>query len=234
MGVPPQVLIIEDESDIQEVLRYNLTRNGFTVETADDGQLGLSMAINTTPDLIILDVMLPGLDGVEVCRQIRRNSNVPIIMLTAKAEEIDRIVGLEIGADDYVVKPFSVRELIARMRSVLRRSTLPLPDQVSTDGDTVLESGNLVVDMSSYKVWLDAKEIAFTGREFKLLSFLMFNQGKVLTRDQLMDHGWGIDYTDYSRTLDVHIRWLRSKIDSAPDQPSRITTVRGVGYRFDK
>jgi len=234
MGVPPQVLIIEDESDIQEVLRYNLTRNGFTVETAGDGQLGLSMAINTTPDLIILDVMLPGLDGVEVCRQIRRNSNVPIIMLTAKAEEIDRIVGLEIGADDYVVKPFSVRELIARMRSVLRRSTQPLSDQVSSDRDTVLESGNLVVDTSSHKVWLDAKEIAFTGREFKLLSFLILNQGKVLTRDQLMDHGWGIDYIDYSRTLDVHIRWLRSKIDSAPDQPSRITTVRGVGYRFDK
>lgn len=234
MFASPRVLVIEDESDIQEVLRYNLTRNGFTVDTAGDGQLGLSMAINTTPDLIILDVMLPGLDGIEVCRQVRRNSSVPIIMLTAKAEEIDRIVGLEIGADDYVVKPFSVRELIARMRSVLRRSTQPLPDQVSTDRDTVLESGNLVVDMSSYKVWLDAKEIAFTGREFKLLSFLMFNQGKVLTRDQLMDHGWGIDYTDYSRTLDVHIRWLRSKIDSAPDQPSRITTVRGVGYRFDK
>ena len=234
MFASPRVLVIEDESDIQEVLRYNLTRNGFTVETAGDGQLGLSMAINTTPDLIILDVMLPGLDGVEVCRQVRRNSSVPIIMLTAKAEEIDRIVGLEIGADDYVVKPFSVRELIARMRSVLRRSTQPLSDQVSSDRDPVLESGNLVVDTSSHKVWLDAKESAFTGREFKLLSFLILNQGKVLTRDQLMDHGWGIDYTDYSRTLDVHIRWLRSKIDSAPDKPSRITTVRGVGYRFDK
>jgi DNA-binding response OmpR family regulator len=234
MEEPQRVLVIEDEVDIQDVLRYNLTRSGFIVQTASDGPTGLSLARESTVDLVVLDLMLPGMDGIEVCRRLRKDSDVPVIMLTARVEEVDRIVGLEIGADDYLVKPFSVRELIARIRSVLRRYT----PNVDGDGvgtlNTNLKSGNLVVDTSAHMAWVQDTEIALTSLEFKLLTFLMINQGKVLTRDQLMDHAWGIDYTDYSRTLDVHIRWLRSKIDSGTGQPSRITTVRGVGYRFDK
>jgi DNA-binding response OmpR family regulator len=234
MEEPQRVLVIEDEVDIQDVLRYNLTRSGFIVQTASDGPTGLSLARESTVDLVVLDLMLPGMDGIEVCRRLRKDSDVPVIMLTARVEEVDKIVGLEIGADDYLVKPFSVRELIARIRSVLRRYT----PNVDGDGvgtlNTNLKSGNLVVDTSAHMAWVQDTEIALTSLEFKLLTFLMINQGKVLTRDQLMDHAWGIDYTDYSRTLDVHIRWLRSKIDSGTGQPSRITTVRGVGYRFDK
>ena len=234
MEEPQRVLVIEDEVDIQDVLRYNLTRSGFIVQTESDGPTGLSLARESTVDLVVLDLMLPGMDGIEVCRRLRKDSDVPVIMLTARVEEVDRIVGLEIGADDYLVKPFSVRELIARIRSVLRRYT----PNVDGDGvgtlNTNLKSGNLVVDTSAHMAWVQDTEIALTSLEFKLLTFLMINQGKVLTRDQLMDHAWGIDYTDYSRTLDVHIRWLRSKIDSGTGQPSRITTVRGVGYRFDK
>lgn len=232
MREPTSVLVIEDEVDIQDVLKYNLTRNGFTVETASDGNSGLSMAIDITPDLILLDLMLPGMDGIAVCRELRKSSNVPVIMLTAKAEEIDKIVGLEIGADDYIVKPFSVRELIARIRTVLRRSG-PHMDSIPDDSDETIKSGNLVIDMSAHRGWIQDEEIALTRREFMLLSLLLSNRGRVLTRSQLTDHAWGIDYKDYSRTLDVHIRWLRSKIDTATDQPSRITTVRGVGYRFD-
>jgi len=234
MDRPQRVLVIEDEIDIQEVLRYNLTRNGFDVEAASDGTSGLALAKDTSPDLVILDLMLPGIDGLEVCRLLRRDSDVPVIMLTAKAEEINKVIGLEVGADDYMVKPFSVRELIARIRSVLRRYNRPLADSHLGDADTTLESGNLMVDMSAHRVWIQGDEVAFSGREFKLLSFLMSNQGKVLTRDQITDHAWGVDYMDFSRTLDVHIRWLRSKIDIHPDRPSRITTVRGIGYRFDK
>jgi DNA-binding response OmpR family regulator len=234
MEEPQRVLVVEDEVDIQDVLRYNLTRSGFIVQTASDGPTGLSLARESTVDLVVLDLMLPGMDGIEVCRRLRKDSDVPVIMLTARVEEVDKIVGLEIGADDYLVKPFSVRELIARIRSVLRRYT----PNVDGDGvgtlNTNLKSGNLVVDTSAHMAWVQDTEIALTSLEFKLLTFLMINQGKVLTRDQLMDHAWGIDYTDYSRTLDVHIRWLRSKIDSGTGQPSRITTVRGVGYRFDK
>ena len=229
-----RVLVIEDEADIQEVLRYNLTKNGFDVEAASDGTSGLVLAKEMAPDLVILDLMLPGMDGLEVCRLLRKDSDVPVIMLTAKAEEINRVIGLEIGADDYMVKPFSVRELIARIRSVLRRYNQPSADSHLEDADTTLESGNLIVDMSAHRVWVEGKEVAFSGREFKLLSFLMANQGKVLTRDQITDHAWGVDYTDFSRTLDVHIRWVRSKIDTHPDWLSRITTVRGVGYRFDE
>jgi DNA-binding response OmpR family regulator len=230
----PRILVIEDEIDIQEILKYNLVRNGFAVETAGDGLTGLSKAKENTTDLIVLDLMLPGLDGLEVCRLLRKDSDVPIIMLSAKAEEIEKVVGLEIGADDYLVKPFSIQELMARIRSVLRRSSRLVEASNRSAPDSMLESGNLVVDISSHMVWLQGDEIFLTVREFKLLSFLISNKGKVLTRDQILHNVWGLDYADFSRTLDVHIRWIRSKIDTQPSQASRITTIRGVGYRFDK
>ena len=225
----PKILIVEDEVNVRDTLALNLRAEGFEILTAQDGEEGLQMAREQTPDLIILDLMLPKLDGLSLCRILRRTSDVPILMLTARGTEMDRIAGLETGADDYVVKPFSLGELMARVRALLRR--------VRSDHSasaTQLQSGNLTLDLMTRRVTLDGTPLKFTQKEFDLLAELMRNQGAVLSRDLLLTHVWGYDYVGDSHTVDVHIRWLRAKIEADPSAPERITTVRGVGYRFEK
>ena len=226
------VLIVEDEENLLEALRYNLERDGYQVRTAIDGEQGLESARESQPDLIILDVMLPVLDGFEVCRILRRETDVPILMLTAKGEEIDRVVGLELGADDYVVKPFSMRELGARVRAMLRRSRLG-PDRLSGDNAETLKSDDLEIDLVSHTARIGKRALVLKPREFDLLALLVANKKRAFTRDQVLDRLWGRDYYGDSRTVDVHVRWLRGKIEADPSNPKRIVTVRGVGYRFE-
>ena len=226
------VLIVEDEENLLEVLRYNLEREGYQVHTAIDGELGLENARGSQPDLIILDVMLPVLDGFEVCRILRRETDVPILMLTAKGEEIDRVVGLELGADDYVVKPFSMRELVARVRAMLRRSRLG-SDRLTGDNAETLKSDDLEIDLVSHTARIGEMALVLKPREFELLALLVANKKRAFTRDQVLDRLWGKDYYGDSRTVDVHVRWLRGKIEEDPGNPKRIVTVRGVGYRFE-
>ncbi|CAI8008851.1 Alkaline phosphatase synthesis transcriptional regulatory protein SphR [Geodia barretti] len=206
-------------------LKYTLEQEGYDTLTAVDGESGLRIAQSRSPDLVILDVMLPSLDGFEVCRILRRQSNIPILMLTARGEEVDRVVGLELGADDYVTKPFNMRELLARVRNMLRRSSTPALE--------VIRSGNLKIDLASHSITLDDEDLAVKPREFSLISLLAANRGRAFTRDQILERLWGHDYIGDSRTVDVHIRWLREKIEPEPSQPRRIVTIRGVGYRFD-
>ena len=226
------VLVVEDEPNLLAALEYSLEQEGYDTLTATNGEAGLRIAMTGTPDLVILDVMLPSLDGMEVCRILRRESNVPIIMLTAKSEEIDRVVGLELGADDYVTKPFSMRELLARIRNLLRRASRALPSEFSSRSETI-ESENLVVDLTSHSASLNAGPLDMKPREFSLLALLMANRGRAFTRDQILERLWGHDYIGDSRTVDVHVRWLREKIEPDPSSPRRIVTIRGVGYRFD-
>ena len=222
------ILLIEDEATVRETLALNLRAEGYDVLTAADGMTGLDLARDETPDLIIMDLMLPKLDGLSVCRIVRKDSDVPIIMLTARGTEMDRITGLETGADDYVVKPFSLGELMARVRANLRRSRADHRAQA-----TRLNAGELVLDLLGRRASLGPVELKLTQREFNLLAELMRNQGAVLSRDLLLNRVWGFDYVGDSHTVDVHIRWLREKIESDPSSPRRITTVRGVGYRFE-
>lgn len=222
------ILLIEDEATVRETLALNLRAEGYDVLTAADGMTGLDLARDETPDLIIMDLMLPKLDGLSVCRIVRKDSDVPIIMLTARGTEMDRITGLETGADDYVVKPFSLGELMARVRANLRRSRADHRAQ-----STRLSAGELVLDLLGRRVSLGPAELKLTQREFNLLAELMRNQGAVLSRDLLLNRVWGFDYVGDSHTVDVHIRWLREKIEADPSSPRRITTVRGVGYRFE-
>lgn len=224
--MPARILVVDDERPLVESIRYNLEREGFICKTAFRGDEGLEMAIRERPDLIILDLMLPGLDGLEVCRRIRRSSDVPIIMLTAKESEADRVTGLELGADDYVTKPFSMRELIARIRSVLRRSSAVQP------APEVMIVGGIRLDRASHDVHVGLHRVELTAKEFELLAFLMQNNGRVLTREVLLDRVWGSDFFGEPRTVDVHIRWLREKIESDPAAPCFIQTVRGIGYKF--
>ncbi len=223
-----KILIVEDEDNLLEALRYNLSKEGYDVSAASDGELGLSIATDLRPDLVILDIMLPKMDGLDVCRHIRSASDVPILMLTAKAEEVDKVVGLELGADDYVVKPFSMREVLARIRALLRRPRYSAGDRSSK----VLRAGDLEVDTSSRLVKLRDAQLDLKPREFELLTLLMANKGKVYTRHEILDRLWGQDYIGDTRTVDVHIRWLREKIELDPGNPERIVTIRGVGYRF--
>ena len=223
-----KILIVEDEDNLLEALRYNLSKEGYDVSAASDGELGLSIATDLRPDLVILDIMLPKMDGLDVCRHIRSDSDVPILMLTAKAEEVDKVVGLELGADDYVVKPFSMREVLARIRALLRRPRYSAGDRSSK----VLRAGDLEVDPSSRLVKLRGAQLDLKPREFELLTLLMANKGKVYTRHEILDRLWGQDYIGDTRTVDVHIRWLREKIELDPGNPERIVTIRGVGYRF--
>ena len=225
------VLVVEDEENLIEVLKYNLEREGYNVLTAVDGEQGLELARTSRPDLVVLDIMLPKLDGLEVCRILRRESNVPILMLTAKGEEVDRVVGLELGADDYVTKPFSIRELMARLKAMLRRSRMA--SEISSASPEVLRSGDLEVDRAGHSVHLGGVSIDLKPREFELLALLVENRGRVLTRGQILDRLWGHDYVGDERTVDVHIRWLRNRIEKDPGRPERIVTVRGVGYRFE-
>lgn len=225
------VLVIEDEENLQEALKYNLEREGYDVLTASDGERGLGIARERQPDLVILDIMLPRLDGLEVCRILRREHDTPIIMLTAKGEEVDRVVGLELGADDYITKPFSMRELLARLRTVLRRTRSQSRDD-SPSSNEVLTSGDLQVDLAGHTVRLAGEEIDMKPREFDLLALLIANKGRAFTRDQILERLWGQDYIGDTRTVDVHIRWIRQKIETGLGSPNRIVTIRGVGYRF--
>lgn len=223
------ILLVEDEATVRETLALNLRAEGYTVTEAADGAVGLRLAREQNPDLIILDLMLPELDGLSVCRLLRRDSNVPIIMLTARGTEMDKIAGLETGADDYVVKPFSLGELLARVRAALRRVRADPSRAVPTR----LQADTLVLDLLARRAMLGTNEIKLTQREFDLLAELMRNQGAVLSRDLLLNRVWGYDYVGDSHTVDVHIRWLREKIEADPSNPKRLTTVRGVGYRFE-
>lgn len=220
------ILVVEDEATVRETLALNLRTEGYEVLTAENGEIGLRMARETDLDLIVLDVMLPELDGLTVCRVLRKEGNVPIILLTARGTETDKIIGLESGADDYIVKPFSLGEFLARVRAALRRGRSMAP---STD----LVSGDLRLDLVSRRVYLMEEELQLAPREFELLATLMRNHGAVLTRELLLTQVWGDNFLGDSRTVDVHINWLRQKIEADPSSPERIQTVRGVGYRFE-
>jgi len=219
------VLVVDDEPTLVATLKYNLEREGYRVVTAGDGEKALALARSERPDLMILDLMLPSLDGLEVCRILSREMSLPILMLTARAGEFDKVVGLEIGADDYVTKPFSTRELLARVRALLRR-TAP-SDQES------LESGNLRIDLKRREATLDGNLLELKPKEMELLIHFMRNRGRAFTREQLLRDVWGYDFYGDSRTVDVHVSWLRQKIEAQPGKPVRILTVRGVGYRFE-
>lgn len=220
------ILIVEDDETLQQTLAYNLEREGYAVSVAADGQTGLKVARSQPYDLIVLDVMLPQLDGLSVCRILRRELDVPIIILTARSSEVDKIIGLDSGADDYITKPFSLGEFLARVRAALRRH----PPPSSTER---LVSGDLTLDLVARKAYKGQTELNLSFKEFDLLAELMRSRGIVLSRDLLLTKVWGYDYYGESRTVDVHIRWLREKIEDEPSKPKRITTIRSIGYRFE-
>ncbi|HMP42584.1 MAG TPA: response regulator transcription factor [Roseiflexaceae bacterium] len=222
------ILLVEDDVTLAETLRYNLEREGHSVIMASDGVQGLDKARREHPDMVILDIMLPRLDGFSVCRILRQESDAPILMLTARQDEVDRIAGLELGADDYVAKPFSLGELLARVRAIMRRS-----DRQPITSREVLDAGSLRVDTGSRRAWRDGGELSLSQKEFDLLTCLIRNRGMALSRDVLLERVWGYDFLGDSRTVDVHIRWLREKVEPDPGRPIYIQTVRGVGYRFE-
>ncbi len=238
----PKVLVVEDEPALIDTLEYSLRKQGYNVSLATDGHKAIEIARAETPDLILLDVMLPGIDGFEVCRILRQEMSVPILMLTAKADEVDKIVGLEVGADDYITKPFSMRELLARVKAMLRRVRMVREEvafEQASGGPDRIASGekylfdNLVIDLSRREVLVDDGPIHLKPKEYELLVFLARNRGIVLSRDLILERVWGWDYDGGSRTVDVHVRWLREKIEVDPAKPYRIVTVRGIGYRFE-
>jgi len=224
----PKLLIVEDEPSLRDALAYALESEGFVVVSCDRGDAALEVFERERPDLVLLDVMLPGLSGVEVCKRIRATHATPIIMLTARDSEIDTVVGLEVGADDYVTKPFSVRELVARVRAVLRRGA----DWEQLDADGAVESGPVRVDAERHEVRVRGALVALPPKEFALLELLVRNAGRVLTRDVLIDRIWGADYVGDTKTLDVHVKRLRGRIEEDPRSPALLVTVRGVGYKF--
>jgi two-component system response regulator RegX3 len=222
------ILIVEDEESLSEPLAYILQREGYQVSVAEDGPAAVAAFDKAGADLVLLDLMLPGIPGTEVCRVIRTKSQVPIVMLTAKDSEVDIVVGLELGADDYVTKPYSTRELLARIRAVLRRRVDP--DDLS---DSMLEAGDIRMDVERHVVTVRGDDVAMPLKEFELLELLMRNAGRVLTRGQLIDRVWGSDYFGDTKTLDVHIKRIRSKIEAVPSEPKALVTVRGLGYRIE-
>jgi two-component system, OmpR family, response regulator RegX3 len=240
-----KVLLAEDDESFVDALVIGLSREGFAVTVARDGNEALKLFASVEPDLVLLDLMLPRLSGIDVCRSIRAHSSVPIIMVTAKGTEIDTVVGLEVGADDYVAKPYRLRELVARMRAVLRRT--PQADEVQTGpegarsgadrdgrgGSSVLEAGGIQIDPDRHLVFIRGQDVHLRRKEFELLSLVMENAGRLLARDVLIDRIWGSDYYGDTKTLDVHIKRLRGHIEEDPSSPKLITTIRGVGYRFD-
>jgi DNA-binding response OmpR family regulator len=236
-----KVLVVEDDPTLRETLVYNLTREGYEVSAARDGRGAISAAREKLPDAIILDVMLPGIDGFEVCRILRQEMSTPILMLTARDDEVDRVVGLEVGADDYLTKPFSMRELMARVKALLRRVRLireevaaeHAPDTISVEADEPLVYGNLILDLARREVRLDEQPLRLKPKEYELLLFLARNRGIALSRDLILDRVWGWENDGSSRTVDVHVRWLREKIEPDPANARRIVTVRGIGYRFE-
>lgn len=219
-----RLLLVEDDQTLRETLAYNLAREGYQVIEAGDGVRALDLAREHKPDLVVLDIMLPALDGLTVCRALRHEMQVPIVLLTARGGEVDRIVGLDSGADDYIVKPFSLGELLARLRAVLRRGR--------SDQALKLESGDLTLDLVAHRAVRGGAPVSLSPKEFDLLAELIRHKGAVLTRDLLLQRVWGFDYAGDTRTVDVHIRWLREKIEPDPAHPERIETVRGIGYRF--
>jgi two-component system response regulator RegX3 len=223
----PKILLIEDETGIAEALGYQLQRDGYEVDHVTDGREGLSRFQVSGADLVLLDLMLPGMSGEEVCKELRRTSRVPVIMLTAKDTEIDKVLGLEIGADDYVTKPFSTRELLARIKALLRRAS---SEGASSDG--ILEGGGVRLDPDRHEVTVRNEPVQLARKEFELLELLMEHPGRVLARETLIDRIWGTDYFGDTRTLDVHVKRLRSKIESDPHDPVHLLTVRGLGYKF--
>lgn len=229
------ILIVEDEASLQETLAYNLKRSGYQVLTASDGQAALQVARRHKPDLVVLDVMLPIIDGFEVCRILRQETNIPILMLTAREEEIDRVIGLEMGADDYLTKPFSMRELQARIKALLRRVRLDRSEFENKSDSTqeVLAFEDLELDLTRHELRVQGRPLPVKPKEFELMVYLARHRGQVLTRDLLLERVWGWDFSGGSRTVDVHIRWLREKIEPHPSNPTRIITVRGTGYRFE-
>ena len=236
---PSKVLIVEDEPTLVDTLEYTLQRQGYTVITAGDGPHAIEAARREQPDLVILDIMLPLLDGFDVCRILRQEMNVPILMLTARSEEVDKVVGLEMGADDYMTKPFSMRELTARVKALLRRvrmdqETASAVQSLAPDVPAArMTFGDLVIDLSRHEVVLDGVVHHLKPKEFDLLVFLARNKGMVLSRDLILERVWGWEFDGGSRTVDVHVRWLREKIERNPSDPQRIVTVRSVGYRFE-
>ena len=228
------VLLVEDEESFVEALTVGLSREGFRVVVARDGVEALTKFDESRPDVVLLDVMLPKMSGIDVCRQLRKRTRVPIIMVTAKGAEIDTVVGLEVGADDYVTKPYRMRELVARMRAVMRR----IPDEASPDeADTMpggLTIGDVSLDPDEHRVQVRGESVTMPLKEFELLHLLLANAGRVVSRENIIDRIWGMDYVGDTKTLDVHIKRLRSKIESDPSNPTRIVTIRGLGYKFDK
>lgn len=223
-----KILVVEDEASFSDALSYVLTKEGYEVVVADTGDGAIAIFDKVGADLVLLDLMLPGLSGTEVCRQLRARSNVPIIMLTAKDTEVDKVVGLELGADDYVTKPYSKAELIARIKAVLRRQS-DLPESI----DPVLVAGPVRIDVERHQVNVNNESISLPLKEFELLEFLVRNSGRVLTRAQLIDRVWGSDYFGDTKTLDVHVKRLRAKIETDPANPVFIQTIRGLGYKFE-
>lgn len=232
-----KILIVEDEVSLQETLSYNLRKQGYEVETVGDGPSALEAARRLKPELILLDIMLPGMDGFEVCRILRNEMSTPVLMLTARDDEIDRVVGLEVGADDYLTKPFSMRELIARVKAMLRRVRIIREEVSSSQIDIadklIYEFGNIEIDVGRREVRIDRKPVNLKPKEYELLFYLAKHKNQVLSRDQILESVWGWDYVGDSRTVDVHVRWLREKIEVSPANPERIITVRGAGYRFE-
>jgi len=233
-----KILVVEDEISLQETLSYNLIKQGYEVETVGDGISALAAARRLKPDLLILDIMLPGMDGFEICRILRQEMTTPILMLTARDDEIDRVVGLEVGADDYLTKPFSMRELMARVKALLRRVRL-IRQEIATTAQSSLENspliklGNLVIDVARREVRLDGQPVGLKPKEYELFHFMAEHRGHVLSRELILEKVWGWDYFGDSRTVDVHIRWLREKLEVDASHPNRIVTVRGAGYRFE-
>jgi len=230
------ILVVEDEPSLQETLAYNLKKEGYMVEAVGDGLAALESARKLKPDLIVLDLMLPGIDGFEVCRILRKEMTTPILMLTARDEEIDRVVGLEVGADDYLTKPFSMRELMARVKAQLRRTRLLREEWGKQTADIPQEKlafDNLVINQTRREVTLNEEPLQLKPKEYELLLFLAEHKGQMLSREFILERVWGWDYIGDSRTVDVHVRWLRQKIEAEPAKPERIITVRGGGYRFE-
>jgi DNA-binding response OmpR family regulator len=247
-----KILVVDDEDTIAEGLKFNLLREGYDVSVSSDGRQALDLAVEVQPDLVILDLMLPGMNGLDVCRHLRQSSTVPILMLTAKEEEVDKILGLELGADDYMTKPFNLRELIARVRAMLRRvemlrstaqasipqlDIVPIPDLINNPANAapqdIISVGMLTINLSQHRVILGEKPIVLKPKEFDLLAFLARHRGQVLTRETLLERVWDYDYSGGTRTVDVHIRWIREKIEADPSKPGYIHTIFGVGYKFD-
>lgn len=228
-----RILIVEDEPALQETLVYNLTHQGYEAAAVGDGAAAVKQAHTYQPDLVILDLMLPQLDGFEVCRILRRDSNVPILMLTARDDEFDRVMGLELGADDYLTKPFSMRELKARVKALLRRVRMDMESLETGSSGNSLSFDTLRIDTGRREVTLDGKPLALKPKEYELFLYLAQHKHQALSREKILEQVWGWDFSGGSRTVDVHISWLREKIEADPDNPARIVTVRGVGYLFE-